>query len=68
MDTTIVTIDMFRKYNELLMQYATVRDSLILDGKTTCPNCGSELTSFKCENCGRDFGDNPNLESLLDEN
>ena len=68
MDKKIVTRDMFEQYHKLLIQYIDVRDSLILEGKATCPNCGSELTSFKCDNCGRDFGDKPNLESILEEN
>ena len=67
MDKTLVTMEMFEKYHELLVQYIDVRDSLILEGKAICPNCGEEITSFKCDSCGRDFGDKPNLESILEE-
>ena len=67
MDKTLVTMEMFEKYHELLVQYIDARDSLILEGKATCPNCREELTSFKCENCGRNF-EKPKLENLLDEN
>ena len=67
MNKDMVTIDMLEIYHELLVQYIYVRDALILEGKTICPNCGSELTSYTCETCGRDFGDMPNLEALLNE-
>ena len=67
MDKTLVTMKMFEKYHELLVQYIDVRDRLILDGKTTCPNCREELTSYRCDNCGRNF-EKPNFEILLDEN
>lgn len=46
-----VTLEMFEKYHENLMNYIGIHDNLILDGKTTCPKCGAIITSDKCENC-----------------
>ena len=65
MDKKIVTIEMFEKYHTLLIQYITMRDGLIIEGKTTCPNCGADITSYKCENCGSDFEKMLQLENLL---
>lgn len=46
-----VTLEMFEKYHENLMNYISMHDDLMLDGKTTCPKCGATITSDKCENC-----------------
>ena len=46
-----VTLEMFEKYHERLMEYIGMHDDLILEGKTTCPKCGATITSDKCEYC-----------------
>ena len=46
-----VTLEMFEKYHENLMDYIGIHDDLILNGETTCPKCGAIITSDKCENC-----------------
>ena len=46
-----VTLEMFEKYHEKLMEYIGIHDDLILNGITTCPKCGATMTSDKCENC-----------------
>ena len=63
----MVTIEVFEKYHKLLMQYITMRDDLIIKGKTTCPNCGEEITSYKCDNCGTDYENMLQLTNLLGE-
>ena len=55
MSKKLVTIEMFERYHTLLMQYITMRDELIFKGHTICPNCGEEITSYKCDNCDTDF-------------
>ena len=46
-----VTLEMLDQYNKKLMTYIKMRDELMLNGFTTCPDCGTTLTSIKCENC-----------------
>lgn len=46
-----VTLEMFEKYHENLMNYIGMHDDLMLEGKTTCPKCGAIIASDKCENC-----------------
>lgn len=46
-----VTLEMFEKYHEQLMDYIGMHDDLMLDGETTCPKCGKTIASDKCENC-----------------
>lgn len=46
-----VTLEMFEKYHENLMNYISMHDDLMLDGETTCPKCGATITNDKCENC-----------------
>ena len=46
-----VTLEMFEKYHENLMNYIGMHDDLMLDGETTCPKCGAIITSDKCEHC-----------------
>ena len=50
-ETKYVTLEMFEKYHEKLMEYIGIHDDLILNGITTCPKCGATMTSDKCENC-----------------
>ena len=50
-ETKYVTLEMFEKYHEKLMEYLGIHDDLILNGITTCPKCGATMTSDKCENC-----------------
>ena len=45
----IVTYEMFEKYHEQLMEYIGIHDELMLNGETTCHNCGATITSDKCE-------------------
>jgi len=47
----MVTLEMFEKYHEQLMDYIEMHDDLILNGETTCPKCGATITSDKCEHC-----------------
>jgi len=47
----LVTLEIFEKYHEQLMNYIGMHDDLILNGETTCPKCGAIITSDKCENC-----------------
>lgn len=35
-----ITLDMFKKYHEQLMDYISIHDDLILNGETTCSKCG----------------------------
>ena len=51
MDNKYVTLEMFEKYHENLMNYIGMHDDLILNGETTCPKCGATITSDKCEKC-----------------
>lgn len=46
-----VTIEMFEEYHKKLMEHIRMHDDLILNGETTCPKCGANITSEKCENC-----------------
>ena len=46
-----VTMEMFEKYHENLMNYIGMHDDLMLSGETTCPKCGAIITSDKCEFC-----------------
>lgn len=46
-----VTLEMFEKYHENLMNYISMHDDLILNGETTCPKCGATITSDKCKHC-----------------
>lgn len=55
-----VTLEMFKKYHEQLMDYIGIHDDLILNGETICPKCGAVMTSDKCENC-------KNIKELKDE-
>ena len=41
-----VTLEMFEKYHENLMNYIGMHDDLMLDGETTCPKCGSTHVSL----------------------
>lgn len=50
-ETKYVTYEMFEKYHENLMSYIGIHDDLILNGETTCPKCGSVITSDKCDKC-----------------
>ena len=52
-----VTIEMFEKYHKKLMEYIGMHDDLILNGVTTCPNCGATLTSDKCDQCAKEASD-----------
>ena len=65
MDKKIVTMEVFEQYDKLLKQYITMRDDLIIKGKTTCPNCGEEITSYKCNSCGTDYENMLQLKNLL---
>ena len=47
----LVTLEMFEKYHEHLMDYIGMHDDLMLNGETTCPKCGAPMTSDKCEYC-----------------
>jgi tRNA(Ile2) C34 agmatinyltransferase TiaS len=67
MDKKLVTMDVFEQYHSLLIDYIEVRDCLILEGKATCPHCGTEITSFKCDNCGANY-ESPDLEKLVSKN
>lgn len=46
-----VTMEMFEKYHENLINYIGMYDDLMLNGETTCPKCGATITSDKCEKC-----------------
>lgn len=46
-----VTLEMFEKYHQHLMEYIGMHDDLTLNGETTCPKCGAVITSDKCEHC-----------------
>ena len=46
-----VTYEMFEQYHKRLMEYIGMHDDLILNGETTCPKCGSTITSDKCDKC-----------------
>lgn len=46
-----ITLEMFKKYHEQLMDYISIHDDLILNGETTCSKCGATITSDKCEEC-----------------
>lgn len=46
-----VTLEMFEKYHQHLMEYIGMHDDLTLNGETTCPKCGAVITSDKCEYC-----------------
>ena len=46
-----VTFEMFEEYHKKLMEYIGMHDDLILNGVTTCPNCGAIITSDKCDQC-----------------
>ena len=46
-----VTWEMFEEYHKKLMEYIGMHDDLILNGETTCPKCGTILTSDKCDKC-----------------
>ena len=41
-ETKYVTLEMFEKYHEKLMEYIGIHDDLILNGITTCPKCGAK--------------------------
>ena len=47
----LVTLEIFEKYHEQLMNYIGMHDDLILNGETTCPKCGAIITSDKCDKC-----------------
>ena len=49
-----VTYEMFEQYHKSLINYIGIHDDLMLEGKTTCPKCGTTITSDKCENCMKD--------------
>lgn len=49
-----VTIEAFEEYHKKLIEYIDMQDNLMLDGETTCPKCGTTVTSNKCENCVKD--------------
>ena len=53
-DRKFVTLEMFEKYHEQIMDYIRIHDDLILNGESTCSKCGSVMTSDKCENCSRE--------------
>lgn len=46
-----VTLEMFEKYHQHLMEYIGMHDDLILTGETTCHKCGAVITSDQCEHC-----------------
>ena len=46
-----VTIEMFEKYHENLMNFIGIHDELTLNGEAICPKCGEVMTSDKCKNC-----------------
>ena len=46
-----VTLEMFEKYHEQLMDYISMHDDLMLNGETVCRKCGKTITSDKCEWC-----------------
>lgn len=46
-----ITLEMFEKYHEQLIDYIGIHDDLILNGETICPKCGAIITSDKCEEC-----------------
>lgn len=47
----IVTLEIFEKYHEQLIEYIKKHDDLMLNGETICSKCGETITSDKCENC-----------------
>lgn len=49
-----VTMEMFKKYHEKLIEYIGMHDDLVLNGETTCPKCGAIITSDKCDKCGKE--------------
>lgn len=52
-ENKFVTLEMFELYHKNLMDYIGMHDDLMLDGETTCPKCGTTITSDKCENCAK---------------
>ena len=46
-----VTLEMFEKYHEQLMDYIGMHDDLVLNGETTCPKCGTVISGEKCKKC-----------------
>jgi recombinational DNA repair protein RecR len=46
-----VSLEMFEKWHQQLMDYIGIHDDLMLDGETICPKCGEIMTTDKCENC-----------------
>ena len=48
-----VTLEVFEEYHKKLLEYIEMHDELILNGETTCPKCGTVITSYKCDNCNR---------------
>ena len=50
----LVTIDVFEKYHEMLVDYIDIHDQLILNGEATCPKCGAIITIYPCENCSEE--------------
>lgn len=49
-----VTIEMFEKYHQMLMDYIGIHDNLVLHGYAFCPKCGEVLSGFKCNKCNTD--------------
>jgi hypothetical protein len=47
----LVTMDVFEKYHEMLVDYINIHDQLMLEGEATCPKCGATINSYPCENC-----------------
>ena len=48
-----VTLEMFEKYHECLIEYIGIHDGLITNEKTICPKCGTTITGDKCEKCAK---------------
>lgn len=47
-----ISLDNFRQYHNLLMQYIDKRIDLSQNGTTNCPNCGAVITDKQCSYCG----------------
>lgn len=50
-ETKFVTLEALEEYHKRIVEYARMRDELMLNGETTCPKCGATIKSDKCEFC-----------------
>ena len=55
-----VTLEMFEKYHEKLVEYIGMHDELMINGETTCPKCGATINTDKCEYCSGGNNDDGN--------